>query len=251
MLRIRPAPFAWLADEFTPGLNGVSALGEFAQLCALELAARQRGTLLLLAIASYRVGHHELPLSLDELAGQEIDPVPRDPYSGRAFVYFPHGLPEPNTDLEAQQLKQAQRTLASRNELVTPLEPGVPCVWCTGPFLKAYPYHLVGPESEDDDSPDQSEADTAKRPIFYALRTDGRQRVSRTNADVHRLGARILVPHSAGRRIGQRCSAHAAIVMTGRLSVLSQRTLPAAAAARLATAWPYPPPKPDEHEANA
>jgi hypothetical protein len=50
-------------------------------------------TQVILALEAYRLEHGVLPATLDELTGPYVSKLPRDPYSGDSFRYFPHGIP--------------------------------------------------------------------------------------------------------------------------------------------------------------
>ncbi len=57
----------------------------------LRVETRRRAVILQLALAGWRAEHGELPARLEELAGTLVDRVPRDPFTGRPFEYFPQG----------------------------------------------------------------------------------------------------------------------------------------------------------------
>jgi hypothetical protein len=160
----RPQPeFASVAG-LTPQLWEVNDLGTFVAMVTAELAARRRGTLLLLALEAYRRDHGPLPAALDDLVGSYLDALPRDPYSGRAFRYFAHGLPNPTTGIEAAQLQQVQH---AQQRVERPLTLGTPCIWCTGPFLQSMTYRLDLSQSDPDKS--ETEKDLEDR-IYYTMR---------------------------------------------------------------------------------
>ncbi|MEX0675663.1 MAG: hypothetical protein WD063_01220 [Pirellulales bacterium] len=104
----------------------------------VEIEAHRRATLLLLALQAERMEHGELPRSLDVLVGRYFDKLPHDPYSGFDYLYFPDGLPRPQTPLDTAILED------------TPIIPGKPCLWCTGPRLRAETMRRSEP---DDESP--------------------------------------------------------------------------------------------------
>jgi hypothetical protein len=93
-----------------------------------------------LALEAYRLEHGNLPESLAELGNTFLDPIPIDPYSGRDFVYFPHGLPQPSTPLAEHELQQAQKAQSA-------IEPSTPGIWCLGPKLMVV---LTGPQRPAD-----------------------------------------------------------------------------------------------------
>lgn len=64
---------------------------------AIELAdfeTARCGTMLQLAIQSYRLKHGSLPKSLADLVGPSFRELPSDPYTGKDFRYYPAGIPE-------------------------------------------------------------------------------------------------------------------------------------------------------------
>jgi hypothetical protein len=160
----RPQPEFVSSAGLIPRLWDVSELGTFVDLVTVELAARRRGTLLLLALEAYRLGHGELPASFDDLVGPYLDALPHDPYSGRLFRYFAHGLPNPTTAIEAAQLEQVQKV---QDRVERPLTPGAPCIWCTGPFLHAMIYTSNLRQTVSDEQ--ETEKDIEDR-VYYTLR---------------------------------------------------------------------------------
>ncbi len=73
---------------------------------------------LLLALQAWRLEHGQLPESLQELVGVYFERLPRDPFSGEDFRYFPQGVPE------------QRETFLSTHRKITP-----PLLWCCGPRL--------------------------------------------------------------------------------------------------------------------
>jgi hypothetical protein len=170
-VRRPPSEFAWVA-ELTPQLWEVNELGTFVDLVTAELAARRRGTLLLLALEAYRLGHGELPASLDNLVGSGLDALPHDPYSGRPFCYYPLGLPNPATGVEEVQLKQVRSITSRHHTGEPPLIPGTPCIWCTGPFLHTELYRWPNPQTDSDKSETEKDLDDC---VYYTLRQPDQQ----------------------------------------------------------------------------
>ncbi len=103
---------------------GIEAVVEFA-----EFEQRRRATLLLLALAAYRLEQGKLPAKLSELVDAYLPEVPLDPYSGDSFLYFPEGVPPAVTDIDAADLAEAQKMWPD-------MAPGKPGIWSTGPSLE-------------------------------------------------------------------------------------------------------------------
>jgi hypothetical protein len=119
----------WRWQDREP-LQAANAFADRAADARWELAffeASRRGTMLVLALEAYRLEHGKLPESLDALVAEYFDKLPRDPYSGRDFVYFPQGFPRPRTALE----------IVDYDETRPPLRLEIPCVWCTSARLLA------------------------------------------------------------------------------------------------------------------
>jgi hypothetical protein len=119
----------WL-PSITPDLWSTGRLGRDAARGLAEFEARRRGTLLVLALEAYRIEHGELPPSLDKLVGMYFDELPPDPYSGNEFCYYPDGFPATLIPTDAIDPSQA-------GYLRQRITAGQPCVWCTGPELRA------------------------------------------------------------------------------------------------------------------
>lgn len=118
-------------DEWSSLYLASVAIQRFGQLATEELAEFeewQRATVLLLALEAYRLEHGELPESLDALVGTYFETLPRDPYSGLDFDYFPKGIPAPETELEKTELGRRWYGKA-------PIVPEVPCIWSTSASL--------------------------------------------------------------------------------------------------------------------
>ncbi|HVU88826.1 MAG TPA: hypothetical protein VHD36_16000, partial [Pirellulales bacterium] len=90
----------------------------------LEQQAQLNATLLLLGLEGHRLEHGSLPVSLDELVGEYFQKLPRDPYSGDSFRYFPHGVPT---------VEKIRHGVASRWDWT--IAAGVPFLWSCGPDL--------------------------------------------------------------------------------------------------------------------
>ncbi len=164
---------AWLSTTYALD-PGIGLSGTFAAAQMAEFEAHRRATLLLLALEAHRIEHGALPKSLDELVGPYLDALPLDPYSGLEFDYFPAGLPQPATPLEAAELTEKQ--------LWPPMSvvaPGKPCIWCSGPRLLAGMWQPYGASEETAEKP---------KPVLYYGSRDYRD-----HADV-------LLPYRAWRR---------------------------------------------------
>jgi len=60
---------------------------------AAERAARRRATRIMLELAVFRLRHDRFPDSLEQLSADLGRELPKDPYTGIAFRYFPQGFP--------------------------------------------------------------------------------------------------------------------------------------------------------------
>ncbi len=96
----------------------------------LELMAvhevHRRVAHLQLALAAWRAEHGQLPKTLDELVGKELDSLPVDPFTGRPFLYRPEGIPW--LAVKSYSLNDPP----PKEEAVTA---GTPLLWSTGPNL--------------------------------------------------------------------------------------------------------------------
>jgi hypothetical protein len=137
--RARPHSY-W--NEFPP-FFAAGTMNESANDLASKLAlfeANRRAALLRMALVAYRIEHGELPATLNNLVQDGyFEQLPRDPYSGLDYLYFPEGFPEPQTALE----------LAEADEARNPIIFGEPCVWCTSDRLDVRTVE----HSTDDDNP--------------------------------------------------------------------------------------------------
>src|SRR5690606_36617997 len=122
-------------------------------------------TLITLACQAYRLKHGTLPEDLEQLQKDDfLQKIPNDPLSGRAFVYFPQGIPEPCTDSERRAFAQARANFRGSEHLTyDKIEPGVPCLWSPGLHLYT---QVVTPDVQ---APDIVE-------VIYAHRSDLRYR---------------------------------------------------------------------------
>jgi hypothetical protein len=131
----------WLATtvpELWPmGLRGIDAARRLAWF-----ESDRQATIIVLAIEAYRLDHGQLPKSLDQLAGDYLDAVPKDPYSGEAFVYFPTGVTVSHQEIETYSYEmksyaESKSRLESRfdAERSPPVNPDVPGIWSTGPDI--------------------------------------------------------------------------------------------------------------------
>ena len=103
---------------FTAGYWGGSV--DFWLQCQAQLNSAR----LLLALEGHRLEHGSLPSSLDELVGDYFEKLPRDPYSGDSFRYFPHGVPT------SERIHYG--LVPSPNNQIAA---GVPFLWSCGPFV--------------------------------------------------------------------------------------------------------------------
>jgi hypothetical protein len=118
----------WLVNE----VLGIHAMVELA-----EFEESKRATLVVLALAAYRLEHGQLPATLSDLVSQYLPKLPLDPYSGREFYYFPEGVPKPASEADAADLVEA---LARWPEMAA-RKPGI---WSPGRVLQAIPWRGTG-----------------------------------------------------------------------------------------------------------
>jgi len=116
----------WLR-EFRPN---IPPSGE--QEIWLQYAARRKVSLVLLALQAWRLEHNSLPDSLEQLVGPYLNEMPRDPYSGAPFQYFPHGAAVQTT------LKSFQGAIEISAE--------APFLWSSGSHLTP----VVGDRAHDE-----------------------------------------------------------------------------------------------------
>lgn len=90
---------------------GVDSTNESFQGFSRELIDSRRGAvayrraaLLVLAAEAWRLEHDELPDSLARLEGNGLDSVPVDPFTNKAFSYFPFGFRKPISSNEWKQV---------------------------------------------------------------------------------------------------------------------------------------------------
>ncbi len=134
---------------------------------AIAFETYRRATLLILAIEAYRLQHGELPAALDDLTGDPgtgdayFETLPHDPYSGRDFVYFPQGIPQPRTPIETAELEESERSWYRRFSGTIQL--GVPCLWSPGMYLLTRQQIPNTPASETEET-------TTPALIYYSYR---------------------------------------------------------------------------------
>jgi hypothetical protein len=118
----------------------------------VKFETQRRVTLIILACQAFRLKHGELPIALEQLREEAfLDKLPNDPLSGRPFVYFSRGIPEPRTEEEKRVLKRSGRSLL----------PDAPLLWSPGMHLST---RVVTPNSEQ---PEIVEVYYRHRPHYY------------------------------------------------------------------------------------
>jgi hypothetical protein len=123
--------------------------GEAALSREIAFETQRRATLLTLACQAYRIDHGKLPASLGQLTTSAelglpyLIVLPRDPHTGRDFVYYPQGLPEPRTRNESALLARA---MAQQEPTNSDMKPGRPALWSPGPSLVARSYNTGTPQ---------------------------------------------------------------------------------------------------------
>jgi hypothetical protein len=139
-------------NSTVPDVRWMGVLGTISAREVIEFEARRRGTLLVLALQAYRLEHGELPKSLSDLVGPQLDRLPLDPYSGEEFRYFPNGVPELQelvkailedspteflgSDEHAEEVDQSVIDARHKEYRERMSIFGRPGVWSTGPDLR-------------------------------------------------------------------------------------------------------------------
>jgi hypothetical protein len=140
---------SWM-ETTSPSLNQFGEAGVLAANKYVEFETQRRATAITLALIGYRLKHHHLPAKLSDLAPEFFDTVPPDPYSGIEFVYYPQGVPHPETPLQEAYWQSAQTNSRWDNE--HHLQLNVPGLWSMGPHLKLQ-FYRADLTPEDTDSP--------------------------------------------------------------------------------------------------
>jgi len=120
----------WLPTT-NPDLSEIENLDKQAAAQLIAFEAQKRGTMIVLAIAAYRLEHGELPKSLSDLRGDYFQRWPLDPYSGYEFRYFPEGIPSDGTE-ESKDPSVLEIRMRDGGPTIFPGQPGV---WCSAPNL--------------------------------------------------------------------------------------------------------------------
>jgi len=108
-----------------------------AVMSEIMFETARRATLLTLAAQAYRLEHGELPKTLEPLREHGIlGSIPNDPMTGRPFIYFPEGIPQPRTERERRALKEYTRHRSNWNLASVPFKPEIPCFWSPGVSLE-------------------------------------------------------------------------------------------------------------------
>jgi len=119
---VRTTPLLWM----TPQLLPVHDDWRLDLMAGHEV--HRRIARLQLALAAWRAEHGELPKTLDELVGEELDSLPVDPFTGRPFLYRREGIPWPaQSGASAGELSEED------------VAAGTPLLWSTGPRLIYFP----------------------------------------------------------------------------------------------------------------
>ncbi len=87
------------------------------------MEATRRVTDLHLALQTWKLTHHGLPRTLEEMVGTCLDKIPLDPYSNQPIAYFPDGWPE--------QLVHKHVAIPLGSGPIIPAS--TPFVWIAGP----------------------------------------------------------------------------------------------------------------------
>lgn len=126
----------WM-ESTSPSLDQFGEAGILAANQYVEFETRRRAAAITLALIGYRLEHGHLPEKLSDLVPEFFDVVPLDPYSGIEFVYYPQGIPHPETPLQEAYWQSAQTSSWWGNEH---LQLDVPGLWSMGPYLKLHFY---------------------------------------------------------------------------------------------------------------
>jgi hypothetical protein len=110
----RTRPFAWSHGTLEPPIDSPNAFQwDEAAERRVNQAARSSLHFLAWAAADYRREHHRLPATLSELVPTYFAALPIDPWTGRAFLYEPAGVPARLRPSGGEELAANQPFVAS------------------------------------------------------------------------------------------------------------------------------------------
>ena len=159
-------------------------IGRVAMVELADFEESKRATLIVLALEAYRLEHGQLPATLSEIVGPYLPKLPLDPYSGRAFHYFPEGIPQPATEADAADLVEA---LARWPEMAA----GKPGLWSPGRVLQAIPWRGTGGWQ-----PPEVQAIDNSQVTFYTSRQNGEDHIRLPFYQTLRRGDWFAIPTS-------------------------------------------------------
>jgi len=106
---------------------------------------RRRIARVRLGLAAWRAEHGELPETLDKLAGNELDSLPVDPFTGRPFLYRPRGVSWP-----VQRRDTPKEAISTGDVHEEQVLAGTPLLWSAGPNLIYFPRGGQGEAAPED-----------------------------------------------------------------------------------------------------
>ena len=99
----------------------------------VDVSTRRRAACLVLALASWKLEHGELPEKLDDLVGPYLTKLPPDPHTGQPFRYFREGIPI-----------AIAAPYAYYDAPIDLVKAGQPFIWSTGWNVSVHNYNPVG-----------------------------------------------------------------------------------------------------------
>jgi hypothetical protein len=103
--------------------------------------ASRNAALVSMALEAWKLEHGSLPKTLDELKGSYFAEVPKDPFTGRDFRYFPEGSP---IALTRTSTGECLWIYGESQSYPTRFPEKKPFLWSTGPWI-----YDVGPPSNE------------------------------------------------------------------------------------------------------
>jgi len=131
---VETTPLFWATPTALQVL-GFDQDGRLDTMAAHE--ARRRIARLRLALAAWRAEHGELPDTLDELVGEELESLPVDPFTSRPFLYHREGISwsVPRRDMLGLCFWASLEDLSKKEHIAA----GTPLLWSAGTRLIYFP----------------------------------------------------------------------------------------------------------------